>query len=49
MDPESLDMKVMTPMGIRVLTSFCAVMMGPTALVVRCFVYALNELIGFST
>jgi len=36
-DPESLDMNVIVPMGIRVFNNFCAVMIGPTALVVRCF------------
>ena len=47
-EPESLDMNVILPMGIRVCTSFCAVMIGPTALVVRCLEKSPKELVRFS-
>ena len=46
--PESLDMKVIVPMGMRVCSSFCAVMMGPTALVLRWLEKFSKDLIWFS-
>ena len=38
-------MKVIDRIGIRVCRSFCAVMMGPTALVRKCFEKSSKELV----
>lgn len=47
-DPESLDMKTMVPMGMLVLRSFCAAMMGPMVLVWRWKANSSKELVGVS-
>lgn len=41
-------MKVIERIGMRVCRSFCAVMMGPTALVRKCFEKSSKELVRFS-
>ena len=41
-------MKVIDRIGMRVCRSFCAVMMGPTALVRKCFEKSSKELVQFS-
>lgn len=41
-------MKVIDRIGMRVCRSFCAVMIGPTALVRKCFEKSSKELVQFS-